>query len=300
MNLRDIDLNLLVIFNQLLTDRRVSTTADKLGLSQPAISNSLKRLRTLLKDELFVRTARGMEPTPYALHLIEPIGYALSTLQNALNQRESFDPATSERTFTLGVTDIGEIYFMPTLMAMLSSEAPNIKISTLRHNTGHLGDDMAAGNVDIAIGLLPSLTTGFFQRRLFKQRYVCLFRQGHPKARNPISLAQYKSLPHVGVTSTNTGHSEVDEWMIRKGISRDIHLHVPHFVAVGHILQSSDLIATVPERFAQKCSGPFQLETSPLPFKLPEIAINLFWHAKYNREPANMWLRKRIIELFSQ
>jgi DNA-binding transcriptional LysR family regulator len=300
MNLRDIDLNLLVIFNQLLIDRRVSTTADKLGLSQPAISNSLKRLRTLLKDELFVRTARGMEPTPYALHLIEPIGYALSTLQNALNQRDSFDPATSERTFTLGVTDIGEIYFMPTLMAMLSSEAPNIKISTLRHNTGHLSDDMAAGNVDIAIGLLPSLTTGFFQRRLFKQRYVCLFRQGHPTARNPISLAQYKSLPHVGVTSTNTGHSEVDEWMIRKGISRDIHLHVPHFVAVGHILQSSDLIATVPERFAQKCSGPFQLETSPLPFKLPEIAINLFWHAKYNREPANMWLRQRVIELFSQ
>jgi DNA-binding transcriptional LysR family regulator len=291
---------LLVIFNQLLIDRRVSTTADKLGLSQPAISNSLKRLRTLLKDELFVRTARGMEPTPYALHLIEPIGYALSTLQNALNQRDSFDPATSERTFTLGVTDIGEIYFMPTLMAMLSSEAPNIKISTLRHNTGHLSDDMAAGNVDIAIGLLPSLTTGFFQRRLFKQRYVCLFRQGHPTARNPISLAQYKSLPHVGVTSTNTGHSEVDEWMIRKGISRDIHLHVPHFVAVGHILQSSDLIATVPERFAQKCSGPFQLETSPLPFKLPEIAINLFWHAKYNREPANMWLRQRVIELFSQ
>ena len=300
MNLRDIDLNLLVIFNQLLIDRRVSTTADKLGLSQPAVSNALKRLRTLLKDELFVRTARGMEPTPYALHLIEPIGYALSTLQNALNQRDSFDPATSERTFTLGVTDIGEIYFMPTLMAMLSIEAPKIKISTLRHNTGHLSDDMAAGNVDIAIGLLPSLTTGFFQRRLFKQRYMCLFRQGHPKARNPISLAQYKSLPHVGVTSTNTGHSEVDEWLTRKGISRDIHLHVPHFVAVGHILQSSDLIATVPERFAQKCSGPFQLETSPLPFNLPEIAINLFWHAKYNREPANMWLRQRIIELFSQ
>jgi DNA-binding transcriptional LysR family regulator len=300
VDLRDIDLNLLVIFNQLLMDRRVSTSAEKLGLSQPAVSNALKRLRALLKDELFVRTSRGMEPTPYALHLVEPIGYALSTLQNALNQRDSFDPATSERTFTLGVTDIGEIYFMPTLMAMLSNEAPNIKISTLRHNTGHLSDDMAAGNVDIAIGLLPSLTTGFFQRRLFKQRYVCLFRQGHPTARNPISLAQYKSLPHVGVTSTNTGHSEVDEWMTRKGISRDIHLHVPHFVAVGHILQSSDLIATVPERFAQKCSGPFQLETSPLPFKLPEIAINLFWHAKYNREPANMWLRQRIIELFSQ
>ena len=300
MNLRDIDLNLLVVFNQLLMDRRVSTTADKLGLSQPAVSNALKRLRTLLKDELFVRTARGMEPTPYALNLVEPMGYALDTLQNALNQRDSFDPVTSERTFTLGLTDIGEIYFMPTLMETLSRVAPRIKISTLRHNSGHLSEDMASGNVDIAVGLLPGLTTGFFQRRLFKQRYVCLFRQGHPTAHNPISLAQFKSLAHVGVTSANTGHSEVDEWLTRKGIARHIQLHVPHFVAVGHILQSSDLIATVPERFAQKCAEPFQLETSPLPFKLPDIAINLFWHAKYNREPANMWLRQLMVDLFTE
>ena len=300
MNLRDIDLNLLVVFNQLLMDRRVSTTADKLGLSQPAVSNALKRLRTLLKDELFVRTARGMEPTPYALNLVEPMGYALGTLQNALNQRDSFDPATSERTFTLGLTDIGEIYFMPTLMNTLSRVAPRIKISTLRHNSGHLSEDMASGNVDIAVGLLPSLTTGFFQRRLFKQRYVCLFRQGHPRAHNPITLAQFKSLSHVGVTSANTGHGEVVDWMERKGIQRHIQLHVPHFVAVGHILQSSDLIATVPERFAQKCAAPFQLETSPLPFKLPDIAINLFWHAKYNREPANMWLRQLMVDLFTE
>ena len=300
MNLRDIDLNLLVVFNQLLMDRRVSTTADKLGLSQPAVSNALKRLRTLLKDELFVRTARGMEPTPYALNLVEPMGYALGTLQNALNQRDSFDPATSERTFTLGLTDIGEIYFMPTLMNTLSRVAPRIKISTLRHNSGHLSEDMASGNVDIAVGLLPSLTTGFFQRRLFKQRYVCLFRQGHPRAHNPITLAQFKSLSHVGVTSANTGHGEVVDWMERKGIQRHIQLNVPHFVAVGHILQSSDLIATVPERVAQKCAAPFQLETSPLPFKLPDIAINLFWHAKYNREPANMWLRQLMVDLFTE
>ena len=287
MNLHAIDLNLFLVFHAIYTTRSVTLAGEQLNITQSAVSNALKRLRTLLKDELFVRTSRGMEPTPYALHLVEPIGYALNTLQNALNQRDSFDPATSERTFTLGLTDIGEIYFMPTLMDMLSREAPHIKISTLRPNTGHLGDDMAAGNVDIAIGLLPSLTTGFFQRRLLKQRYVCMFRQGHPQARNPISLSQYKSLQHVGVTSANTGHSEVDDWMTRKGIARDIHLHVPHFVAVGHILQSSDLIATVPERFAQKCAGPFQLQASPLPFKLPEIAIHLFWHAKYNREPAS-------------
>jgi DNA-binding transcriptional LysR family regulator len=300
MDLRQIDLNLLVVFNQLLLDRSVSVSAEKLGLSQPAVSNALKRLRDLLKDDLFVRTTRGMEPTPYAMHLIEPVGYALGMLQTALNQRNSFDPATSDRTFSLAITDIGEIYFMPTLMEMLSRLAPNIKISTLRHQSGHLSDDMAAGEVDLAIGLLPSLTTGFFQRRLFKQRYVCMFRQGHPVASNPITLAQYKSLPHVGIMSPNTGHGELSEWLEKKNIYRHIQLHVPHFVAVGHILHSSDLIASVPERFAQKCEEPFQLETSPLPFKLPEIAINLFWHAKYNREPANMWMREQLVALFSE
>jgi DNA-binding transcriptional LysR family regulator len=300
MELRDIDLNLLVVFNQILIDRRISTTAVKLNLSQPAVSNALKRLRAILKDELFVRTARGMEPTPYALHLIEPVGYALSTIQNALNQRDSFDPATSERTFTLALTDIGEIYFMPPLMHRLSILAPNVQISTLRHSSGNLIDDMATGNVDIAIGLLPSLKAGFFQRRLFKQRYVCMFRKGHPQAMNPISLPQYKALGHVGVTSINTGHGEIDDWMHRKGIQRHIQLNVPHFVAVGHILQSSNLIATVPERFAEKCATPFQLDISPLPFKLPEIAIHVFWHSKYNREPANMWLRQLFVELFGE
>ncbi len=300
MDLRQFDLNLLVIFNQLLQDKRVSSTADKLGLSQPAVSNALKRLRGLLKDELFVRTARGMEPTPYALYLVKPIAQALDGLEIALSQRDSFDPSTSERTFTLGLTDIGEIYFMPTLMERLSQTAPRIKISTLRNNSAKLSDEMANGSVDIAVGLLPSLTTGFFQRHLFKQRYVCMFRQDHPQANNPITLSQYKSLAHVGVTSANTGHGEVGERLARKGIQRSIQLHVPHFVAVGHILQSSDLIATVPERFAQKCAKPFQLETSPLPFTLPDIAIKLFWHAKYNRDPANMWLRQQMMELFSE
>ena len=172
------------------------------------------------------------------MHLIEPVGYALGMLQTALNQRDSFDPATSDRTFTLAITDIGEIYFMPTLMEMLSRLAPTIKISTLRHQSGHLSDDMAAGEVDLAIGLLPSLTTGFFQRRLFKQRYVCMFRQGHPAASNPITLAQYKSLPHVGIMSANTGHGELSEWLEKKK-------YTGPFNCTFHILWLSVIFCTV-------------------------------------------------------
>jgi DNA-binding transcriptional LysR family regulator len=299
MELRDIDLNLLVVFNQMLLDRRVSTAADKLGVTQPAISNALKRLRLLLKDELFLRTSQGMEPTPYALHLAEPVAYALNALQSALNQRDRFDPQTSERTFTLAVTDIGEMYFMPPLMDALAKRAPNIRISTLRNTTGNLKEDMASGTVDLAVGLLPHLQSGFFQRRLFQQRYVCMFRRGHPTAQNPMTLENFCVMEHVGVVAAHTGHGEVDSALDRMGIQRRMRLVVPHFIAVGHILQSTDLIATVPERFAVRCEGPFGLVSSPHPANLPEIAINLFWHAKYNRDPANLWLRQLMVELFA-
>lgn len=298
MKLSDIDLNLLIIFNQLLLDRNVSASAEKLNLTQPAVSNALKRLRNILNDELFIRTSKGMSPTPYAMTLAEPIGYALDSLHNALNQEPTFDPMTSQRTFTLAITDIGEIYFVPTLIAELSRLAPHVKISTVRNNANNLSEEMESGSVDAAIGLIPSLKTGFFQRRLFNQKYVCIFRNNHPSAKNPISLQSYKTLGHVSVTSANTGHNQIDQLIEGKGVQRDIRLHVPHFVAIGHILQTTDLIATVPERFAQKSEGPFGLVTSKPPIELPEISINLLWHAKYNRDPANVWLRQLIVKLF--
>lgn len=299
MELRDLDLNLLLVFNQLLLDRSVSTAADKLGLTQPAVSNALKRLRTALKDELFLRTSRGMEPTPYALHLAEPVVYALNALQTAFTTRDSFDPLTSTRNFQLAMNDIGEMYFMPSLMVALSKLAPQVRVSTVRPNAGNLKEDMESGTVDLALGLLPHLTTGFFQRRLFRHQYVCVFRSGHPLAKSPMTLAQFTELEHVGVVAAHTGHEEVDGLLQRAGIYRKMKLVVPHFIAVGHILQSTDLISTLPERFAQRCAVPFGLVTSPHPARLPDIAINLFWHAKFNRDPANMWMRQLFVELFA-
>lgn len=299
MELRDIDLNLLVVFHQLLRDRSVSVAADKLGLTQPGVSNCLKRLRLLLGDELFVRTSRGMEPTPHALHLAEPVAYALHAIQTALFRRETFDPLTSTRTFQLVVTDIGEMYFMPPLMEALLHRAPHIQISTLRPNASNLRDDMESGAVDLAVGLLPQLQAGFFQRRLFRHRYVCMFRRDHPVARSPMTLEQFLALEHVRVVAANTGHGEIDALMAAAGIRRRMRLAVPHFIAVGHILQSTDLIATVPARFAQRCVEPFGLATSPHPVALPEIAINMFWHARFNRDPASLWLRQLMVELFA-
>lgn len=299
MDLREIDLNLLVVFNQLLLERSVSASAEKLGLTQPAVSNALKRLRAVLKDDLFLRTSRGMEPTPYALHLAEPVIYALNALQTAFTTRDSFAPQTSTRNFQLAMTDIGEMYFMPPLMVALSRLAPQVRVSTVRPNSANLKEDMESGTVDLALGLLPNLQAGFFQRRLFRHKYVCVFRKGHPLAKSPMSLKQFSELDHVGVVAANTGHGEVDGLLERAGVKRNMRLVVPHFIAVGHILQSTDLIATLPERFAERCEAPFGLVTSPHPARLPDIAINLFWHAKFNRDPANMWIRQLFVELFA-
>ena len=162
MELKDIDLNLLVVFNQLLAERKVSKVAENLGLGQPAVSNALARLRKLFDDELFTRTASGMQPTPFAEQLTESVGYALGMIHGAVNARNTFDPRTSKRSFTVGMTDIGEIYFLPPLMQRIEEVAPSVTISTVRNTATNLKDAMESGQVDLAVGLLSQLRRALF------------------------------------------------------------------------------------------------------------------------------------------
>jgi DNA-binding transcriptional LysR family regulator len=299
MELKNLDLNLLLVFHQLLAERRVSKVAESLGMTQPGVSNALKRLRVVLGDELFVRTAKGMEPTPYAAQLSEPIGYALSTIFDSLNEGVRFDPTTSDRKFKIGMTDIGEVYFLPGLMAALREQAPDVTVSTVRNTAVNLQDEMEAGHIDMAIGLLPQLKSGYFQRNLFRQRYVCMFRKGHELDKASISVEEFERAEHVVVVSGGTGHAIVDQTIERLGIDRRVSLTVPHFVAVGHILSASSMIATVPERYAMACVKPFGLKYVTHPLSLPEVSINIFWHARFNKEPANQWLRRLIFDRFA-
>ncbi len=299
MDLKDVDLNLLVVLHQLRTQRRVSRVAEQLGLTQPAVSNALARLRGVLGDELFVRTGGGMVPTPFADQLAGPVAEALGLLQAAMNQQRSFDPATSARRFVIGMTDIGEIYFLPRLMQELARKAPGVSVSTVHDTTVDLKDEMEAGHVDLAVGLLPQLAAGFVHRHLFRQRYVCAFRAGHALDKRKISLREFCAAEHLVVVSTGTGHGKADELLARAGITRNVKLRVPHFVAVGHLLRDSDLVATLPERLAENVAEPFGLAYVAHPARLPEISINLFWHTRYHRDPASQWLRAVIGRLFA-
>ena len=299
MELARLDLNLLLVFHHLLREKRVSRVATVLGMSQPAVSSALGRLRTSLGDALFLRTQRGMEPTPYALQLAEPVALALDGLQQALNVRASFDPATSERRFTLAMTDVGEMYFLPVLMDALAQAAPGVTLHVVAVTGASLKDDMASGRTDLALGLLPQLQAGFFQQALFRQPYVCLMREGHPLASEPaLTLTDFAAADHVRVIAAGTGHGRVDEALERQGLQRRIRLTVPHYVALGDVLGHSDLIATVPERFAQRVCGPFALTTRPLPLAIEGSAIHQFWHARLHKDPGHQWLRTQVSGLF--
>jgi DNA-binding transcriptional LysR family regulator len=299
MELARLDLNLLLVFHHLLREKRVSAVATVLGMSQPAVSSALGRLRASLGDALFLRTQGGMVPTPYALQLAEPVATALDGLQQALQVRASFDPATSERRFTLAMTDVGEMYFLPVLMDALAQSAPSVTLKVVAVTSASLGEDMATGRTDLALGLLPQLQAGFFQQALFRQPYVCLMREGHPLAQSEeLTLPDFAAASHVRVIAAGTGHGRVDEALERQGLQRRIRLTVPHYVALGDVLSHSDLIATVPERFAQRVTRPFALTTRALPLAVDGSVIHQFWHARLHKDPGHQWLRMLVAQCF--
>ena len=260
--------------------RSVSRTAENLGLTQPAVSNILARLRQRLGDELFIRTPAGMAPTVLAEQMAEPIAQALQLIDAGLNRQSAFVPATEQRALTIGMTDIGEIVFLPRLLAALRERAPHIVLSTVRSSPASLREEMEKGLVDLAIGPMSHLSSGFFQRRLFTQ-------------------AAIERAEHLVVESEGTVHGLVDEWLRNAGIQRHVRLRIPHFVSVGHILRSSDLVATVTETLAQSLVEPFGLVFKPYPVRLPQADINTYWHARVHQSPLHQWFRALVYELFS-
>lgn len=301
MKLRSIDLNLLVAFHRLYIDRNVSRAADNLGLSQPAMSNTLKRLRQLTGDDLFVRTSAGMVPTTCAEELALPLAQALTTIQETLSHLASFNPAKSTRKFVISAFDIGESYLMPKLMERLAKEAPGVTLQATRAGAGDsLKLALESGEIDFALGHLPHLQAGFFQRRLFQQHYVCAFRREHPMASSTFGINEFQAADHLAIVTEGSDYELLDKLIASNSPQRKIRLRVSHFLSTGYLLRDTDLVATIPNKLAEILCEPFGLAYVPHPITLPPIDINLLWHARLHRDPASQWLRSLLFDLFTE
>lgn len=295
---KDIDLNLLVVFQEIYQERQISAVAKRLGLSQPAVSNALARLRRHFADDLFVRTAQGMQPTTLAEQLSEPIALSLAHITQALNRQSSFEPQTSQRQFSIAMTDVGEIYFMPDLLHLLQQHAPQLRLNIVRANSIDLKAELESGRIDLALGAFDDVSEAWFQRALFKQHYVCLLRQQHPLAGQELSLKNFCQLRHVIVTATDNPYAKVNQHLEKAGIVLAQQLRIPHFMSVPYILAQHDLCATVPLKLAQSAASAFQLCYTKPPLRLPVLHTHMYWHRRYNQDSGNSWLRALISQHF--
>jgi DNA-binding transcriptional LysR family regulator len=296
---KDIDLNLLVVFHEIFQERHISTVAKKLHLSQPAISNALARLRLSFNDELFVRTSKGMQPTPTAYQLADPIAEALNKITRALNQHDTFDVESSQRHFTIAMTDVGEMYFMPQLISYCAKHAPQIKIKSMRAHSVNLLSEMEMGRIDLAVGAFDSLSGTLFQRRLFKQNYVTMFRRGHRTMKEGMTSKQFLSAKHLIVSSQESPYDKINQSLEKIGITASAHFIVPHFSSAPYIISSTDLVVTVPEKLAISAKQAFDLEYIKPPLRLPNLQTNVFWHRRFAQDEGNVWLRDTLVNLFA-
>lgn len=297
-----LDLNLLTVFEALYQERHVSRAAERLGLAQPTVSHTLNRLRRITGDPLFVRTARGMEPTPHADAIEAPLRQAMAMLRSTLLAPRAFDPAHDARTFTLFLTDLGEAFFLPRLLAHLRAVAPAVKLVTLPMPERHPSAALERGEVDLAIGHLPDMGADFYQQRLFLERYVCLVGPRHPllDAQGRLSKRRFLQASHAVVLPSGTGHNLVEHSLTELGLADRIALKVQNFLVLPAIVRSTDLVALVPRSVAASLAEQDTVHFVPAPIPLPEFVVKQCWHARYHHDAGNQWLRQQMAHLFTR
>lgn len=297
MNINELDLNLLLVFDALMLEGGVTKAANRIGLSQPAMSNALARLRLLLNDSLFVRTPQGMQPTPKAKLLARPIRQALTLIQNSLQEYTDFDFSRSSRIFKIAMSDYCAQLILAPLLEWLKEVAPGVRLKVLHLLESELQPKMESGAVDLAIGLFIGMEAGFYQQKLFEEDFTCIVRADHPTIKNRLSKKQYLELGHVLVSPRGTGLGRTDKVLAKEGKKRDIVLHVPHFMTVPAIIEKTDLVATIPTRIARLSVATSNVKILKTPYKIPGFDISQYWHEQNHNDAANRWLRQSLVQL---
>jgi DNA-binding transcriptional LysR family regulator len=295
-----LDLNLLHVLVALEDRRSVSGAALKLGRSQPAVSAALSKLRQFFDDPLFLRTGNMMEPTPRAAAVVRSARSLLERVQTEIVALPQFDPAASDRTIRLALSDVGEVVFLPAILQALRDAAPRAAVQSVSVPAAEVANELERGGIDLAIGYFPDLKkSNYFQQALFMDGFASLVRADHPIAGAKLTLAQFLQLEHAVVRAESRTEEVIEKFLARRKIQRRIVLTTPHFASAPIIVAQSDLIVTVPEPLARYFTrGSRDLRIVGLPFRLPRIELKQFWHRKYHHDARNRWLRTLIYQQF--
>ena len=297
-NLAKLDLNLLVAFDALMSERHVTRAAERVGVGQSGMSHSLRRLRTLFADELLIRSGVDMVPTPRAREMADAVKCILSEVQTSILSSTAFDPAHARRTFTIGISPSREITLIPKLLASMRADAPGIRLVVQSDSPEDMLRAIDTGMLDLAIGSFADSGVHHKRRLLFEaEGYLCLYDERRIRLPSPISTDDFTKIPQLMVLSTDHASAALDRSLSDLGAIRHVIYQTPHVQAVPFLLREIDAIAVLCRRAALICSETFGLATSPLPFDLPRQDVAAVWHGSLGRDPAHLWLRRKLFDV---
>lgn len=289
-----LDLNLLVVFDAIMTERHVTRSAARLGLTQPSVSNALNRLRDVIGDELFLKVPGGVAPTPKAVELWGPIRSGLAEIRGALDPAP-FDPTTASGTFTIALTDYMASLFVPSLVTQLFTEAPKFDLRLVPNTNINATALLDRGEIDMALGVFPSLGPRLRAHTLLTEHYACVMRKDHPLSENTLTLEAFAEASHVVISLTGDPTGFVDRLLQERGLARRVALTVNQFSLAPVIVARSELIATLTYRAIRRSGIEDMLHLVRLPLDVPPSQVTLLWHERDQQNPAHRWLREKFI-----
>ncbi|SDN77352.1 LysR family transcriptional regulator [Afipia sp. GAS231] len=293
-DLRLFDLNLLVAFDALMTERNVTRAAQRIRIGQPAMSYALSRLRDLFGDELFMRASGTMQPTPRALELAGPIGGILADIRSSIWADRTFRPEIAETVFHMGATDYAEVAVLPDVLALVRSVAPNVRLVVTAIGDDRVTTMLESGTIDVAIGYFPGPGDAHRGEVLFHEEFDCLYDANACGVTAPLSLATYLKLPHIVMSLCEELTVGIDAALTQRALDRFVVLTTPHFLTIPFLLRGLAAVAAVPRRLARNCAIFAGLEVSPMPFPMNGFEVSMRWHQRTETDPANSWLRRLV------
>ncbi len=297
MKLSDVDLNLFVVFDAIYTEANLTRAGEIIGITQPAVSNSLSRLRTLFNDPLFVRTAEGMVPTPIAQNIIGPVRQSLGLIRSSIQESDSFKPLSSDKRFRVSMTDLTQAIILPWLFSQIKRTAPMVSIDSYHVHRRDMNIELASGNLDLAIDIPLSPDPQIKQAPLFSHPHVVVIRQDHPLVNKDMAIDTYLALSHIHISSRRGGLGHVDLSLGKMGRKRNIVLRTQHYLSTPELVSRTDLALTVPRIFADFLVNNAPVKYMALPFEVPNLETYLYWHDSTDRDQANRWIRELILSL---